>query len=111
MQLILKANVIRVPRTVLDEVAASSFDISQFRDKWGGEEEFWYFQLESLPSEADVILLDEFHVSGGTYGALSKLVISFGRNVSCYFPLVDFNPVRTVEIEARVVSLYSFQAI
>ena len=109
LQLILKATVVKIPRFVIAEVHSPGFDFSQFREKWGAEGAFWYLQLETLSARGGVVIFDEFHASGGTFAALSELLRGFNVSISCYFPVVDFNPSQKL-IDVSIVSLYSFQA-
>lgn len=108
IKLILNVTVIQIPRSVLDNIRSKDGDISELLEMYGNERPLWFQQLESLRTD-EVIILDEFTKSGGTFSALHTLVKHkpFSKHVQKYLPLVDFNP--SSERSESTISLYEFE--
>lgn len=80
-------------------------------EKWEKDSPRWYVQLASLSSD-QVIVMDEFNVSGNTRASLKRLITErpFKKQVLCYFSICDFNPSASSQGDVSTGSLYEFQA-
>lgn len=102
-------SIIGIPSSVIDKIAGKTVvEVTGIL----GEEEIrssdWAREIERVTNVGHVIF-DEFHVSGGTYQAISSILRHFNRRVLCYLPLVDFDPRRSSTYSVPTLSLYRIQ--
>jgi hypothetical protein len=109
LTLVLKVTFVHVPRDVIDIAQLGEDALVAHVHEWEASPPPWYVQLSTI-STKDIIVMDEFNVSGNTRKGLTSLLGHFGRQPLCYFSLVDFDPEHSRKQEVPTFSLYEFQA-
>jgi len=102
------ATVVRVPRQIINIFYNEDYNIEDLREKWRLSMPTWYVQL-STARPGQVVVLDEFVVSAGTFLALKKMLCHFRKSVSCFITLLDLNPHKRQDSEISFYSLYEWQ--
>jgi hypothetical protein len=109
LNLVLKVTVVRVPREVISVAQRGPNEIQEHAREWKLSLPQWYVQLSTISTE-DIIVMDEFNVSGRTRASLTTLLRHFSIAPVSYFSLVDFDPGHSKQGEVPSFSLYDFQA-
>lgn len=109
LTLVLKVTFVHVPRDVIDISQLGEEGLLAHVAEWESSPPAWYVQLSTI-STKDIIVMDEFNVSGNTRKGLTLLLEHFGRQPLCYFSLVDFDPEQSRKQVVPTFSLYDFQA-
>lgn len=104
---------IGIPRKIIDDIRDEKIEVSELNNL---NTEDWVYNLENLPPEQKIIIVDEFHRGGSTFESMFKIVSYFKKKPICYFPIVDFNPNKSktyAEIYdgIQVLTLYSFNLV
>jgi hypothetical protein len=109
LTLVLKVTVVHIPRDVLDIINSGGLGLSENINEWKTSRPPWFVQLSTISTE-DIIVMDEFNVSGTTRSALTTLLTHFRRQPVCYFSLVDFDPAGSKRLTVPTFTLYDIQA-
>lgn len=109
LNLVLKVTVVHVPREVISIAQQGAEALREHINEWDTSQPQWYVQLSTISTE-DIIVMDEFNVSGTTRSSLTTLLQHFGKDPLCYFSLVDFDPLHSKQGGVPSFSLYEFQA-
>jgi len=107
LRLVLGISTIRIPRNVIDACAKGRESVEANIGNWTSEP--WYIELDSS-TKAEIIVMDEFNVSGGTLTGIRHLLTYFDITVKCYFPLNDLNPNWSRQCGIVTYTLYRWQA-
>lgn len=91
--------IIQIPK---EEVLESNLENIEM---WSDEE--WFKKMINLTND-EIIVLDEFQASGGTFTSITELLKKFKKNIKCYVPIIDFNPKLSKEC-SNIFSLYQIQ--
>lgn len=108
LRLVLRAAVVRIPRDVINSCVEGS-DLQQAAAKWEASRPEW-FRLLTTATDAEVIVMDEFNVSGNTFIGIRNLLLHLRKRVMCFFPLNDLNPEWSLTSDIPVHTLYSWQS-
>jgi hypothetical protein len=106
LQAILNVTVIKIPRSVID--CFDSPEPNLPLSEWEQRRPQWYIQLSTLVT-SEVIVMDEFNVSGRTRAGLKAIVELFGKSVTGYFAVQDFNPSEISDLGIANAALYDFE--
>jgi len=109
LTLVLKVTFVRVPREVINIAKLGKEAIKEHSVEWEVMRPDWYVQLSTVATQ-DIIVMDEFNVSGETRAGLTTLLRYFSISPLCYFSFVDFNPEQSRDLKVSALSLYDFQA-
>ncbi len=110
LNLAFEVTIIRVPKEYINlskDFSKEDF-FNKLQEKLGKDHPNWYVMLDSLSTE-QVVVMDEFCVSGGTWKGLMKLLQHFGHNLSCAIAITNFNPSLTID-GLPIYSLYEIQS-
>lgn len=107
LRLVVGAASIRIPRDDIDAVAAGA--ALAMTPPPPSPQPLWKVQL-AKSTVAEVVVLDEFNWSGGTFHALTQLLLAHGKTVAAYACLADLNPSTSKDFGVPCYSLYEWQA-
>lgn len=107
LRIISGVNVIRIPTDVIDNFRENG-NFETLKQNFETQQPEWYMELKSAPA-SEVVIMDEFNVSGGTRSLLKKLLSYFRKDLICYFSLADFNINISKNFYEPCLSLYEWQ--
>ncbi len=100
---------IQIPDDILKSILADpEMDEDGVRKELSKFQAEWIKTVKTLTTE-NVLIFDEFRVSGGTLIAIQKILSSLGKKVRCFVLLVDFNPKQSAHNIIPTLSLYQIQ--
>ena len=108
LKFLLDFTVIRIPRKVIDEYRKDAVAAEAQTTAIKNEDPDWYRDL--LTASPEIIVIDEFNASGGTFEGMKKLLNTFGKTVQCFLSLNDLNPKWSDAQSIPVYSLYRWQS-
>lgn len=99
---------IGIPRKTIEDLKNNKIQLTEL-DSLSDD---WLYNLNNLPTDQRIIIIDEFHKGGSTISTIIRILTYYKKMAVCYFPLVDFNPIKSSKYEEeykiKVLSLYSF---
>jgi hypothetical protein len=99
---------IQIPKDQINRFTADDSSKKDLVNLIDSEKPVWASELRSS-SQTKVVVLDEFHVSGGTIRGFEKVLNALDKNILCYIPVVDFNPKLSSTYQVKTLSLYEIQ--
>ncbi|WP_319406228.1 hypothetical protein [uncultured Desulfosarcina sp.] len=104
LRAIKRMDVIKIPKEIIEKFIEP--DLNNIDDIISSDE-LWRNQLVNTTIK-DLILLDEFNVSGTTRKGMINLVKKFNKNPLCYFSIIDFYEEQVKPIGIQCCNFYSF---
>ena len=105
LRLIHGYNVLGVPRKIINEIKKDKSKIHTFKDDYP----ILYNELLNIENN-QIIIIDEFPRTYGTYEAIVKILQSVGKSPIVYFTLFNFSPDSKDKVRDTMhLNLYEFQ--
>jgi len=109
LRFVLGFQIIRIPRDVIDIFKNGGDQLALLKRASENTHPDWFNRVASI-TDAEVIIVDEFNRSGGTFEGIKGLLNYFRKQPSCYFPLIDMNPEWSSQCDVPTFSLYDWQS-
>jgi hypothetical protein len=104
LDIVTGATVIHIPREIID-LFYDGFDFAALEKQWQNTQPAWFVALSTLSAQ-EVVVIDEFSRSRGTFDALRRLLFEFHTSIRCFVSMADFHSKDSEPIGIPHYSLY-----